>query len=86
MRTLLIALALLQTIPALAAANASHDGCGTSDVSLVIVDAWTTQCVGVVAAQPPCFGQTRHVDVDALHLLVLSGWGCQTGALVDLTP
>lgn len=83
----LASLSLLLAAPALATANISHDGCGESDVSVRIVDVWTTQCAGAVFNQPPCFGMTRHQDVplgDAtLHALLLSGWGCQTGVILE---
>lgn len=91
MRLLLVTLAsvcLLSTFPALAAANASHDGCGESDRRVLVVDVWISGCAGAVYSQPPCFGMTRHEDVDVpgtnrtAHVLILSGWGCQTGAVV----
>ena len=85
-------LAFVSTLPAFAAANLSHDGCGTSDQRVLVLDVWTTQCTGVVFSQPPCLGMTHHEDVPApptnftVHVLALSGWGCQTGVLVEPAP
>ncbi|HEX2021082.1 MAG TPA: hypothetical protein VHH36_00090 [Candidatus Thermoplasmatota archaeon] len=70
----------------------SHDDCGRSTHRVVVFEIWLRSCAGVVVHAPPCFAPERHVDQDVpetnhtVHVLVASGWGCQTGVILEPFP
>lgn len=79
-------LLLLSTAAPLAAAHFGHDGCTSTTLvhNGVHVDVYDRPCAGVVAYTnaSSCPDRDFHDIIQDVHVLVLSGLGCQTGVVL----
>lgn len=81
----------LVALPGFAAAHNSHSPCPASQtllptLAIAHVDVWwkSNPCLGVVVSSDnvECAGGV-HQHAAGLHVLVLNGHGCQTGAILE---